>query len=93
MNVRFEGNNGHDAIAPLCPLMTLSGHSRRAVEAVFCGMPGQLRPHVPGVYVVLLERARRTEAVVGHCGDSVGIRRRVTDVHCGTCPSAVSDNS
>ena len=26
MNVRFEGNNGHDADGPLCRLMTQSGH-------------------------------------------------------------------
>jgi hypothetical protein len=26
MNVRFEGNNGHDANGPLCRLMTRSGH-------------------------------------------------------------------
>jgi hypothetical protein len=27
MNVRFEGNNGHDADGSLCPLMTQSRHS------------------------------------------------------------------
>jgi hypothetical protein len=26
MNVRFEGNNGHDADSSACPLMTRSGH-------------------------------------------------------------------
>ena len=26
MNVRFEGNNGHDADVTRCPLMTQSGH-------------------------------------------------------------------
>jgi hypothetical protein len=29
-NVRFEGNNGHDANGPSCPLMTQSGHSGHA---------------------------------------------------------------
>ena len=28
MNVRFEGNNGHDANVTRCPLMTQSGHVR-----------------------------------------------------------------
>ena len=44
MNVRLEGNNGHDADAARCPLMTQSGHcahgqhridaecTRRAIE-------------------------------------------------------------
>ena len=27
MNVRFEGNNGHDATVTRCPLMTQSGHA------------------------------------------------------------------
>ena len=30
MNVRFEGNNGHDANGPLCRLMTQSGLSGSA---------------------------------------------------------------
>jgi hypothetical protein len=31
INVRFEGNNGHDADVARCLLMTLSGHSSLAV--------------------------------------------------------------
>jgi hypothetical protein len=31
MDVRFEGNNGHDADMTRCLLMTQSGHSRRAM--------------------------------------------------------------
>ena len=34
MNVRFEGNNGHDANVTRCLLMTLSGHREHdATEA------------------------------------------------------------
>jgi hypothetical protein len=28
MDVRFEGNNGHDADGARCPLITQSGHPR-----------------------------------------------------------------
>jgi len=30
MNVRFEGNNGHDADVTRCLLLTHSGHTARA---------------------------------------------------------------
>ena len=32
MNVRFERNTGHDADAPLCPLMTQSGHGKHPAQ-------------------------------------------------------------
>ena len=33
VNVRFEGNNGHDVDVTRCPLMTRSGHAAHVVPA------------------------------------------------------------
>jgi len=39
-NVRFEGNNGHDADVTRCLLMTQSGHVRSAMG--FCDIQSNL---------------------------------------------------
>ena len=42
-NVRFEGNNGHDADVTRCPLMTQSGHHALEYPRYNAQKPGFMR--------------------------------------------------